>query len=183
MAKTLGYSLSSSMNLFEIMYLSSLSSNISVCTRVSNTCLTLNGLRLTVNRAGMRVASQSIACPEKFVCRSFSEGRIKDSNMEVTEDLYPRNFALESSIRVEEITWGLGDTTMLEDRVANSENTKQVISRKDCGPVDPSDSSAASTREELYHKLPEANVICKNQQFVICDVESAIGGEGMMMEE
>jgi hypothetical protein len=166
------------------MYLSPLSPNISVCTRVSNPCPTLNGLRLTVNWAGMRVASQSITCPEKFVCRSFSEGRIKDSDMEVTEDLYPRNFALESSIRVEESTWGLGDTTMLEDRVANSENAKQVISRKDCGAVDPSDSSAAaSTREELYPKLPEANVICKNQQFVICDVESAIGGEGMMMEE
>ena len=167
MAKTLGNSLSSSMNLFEIMYLSPLSSNISVCTRGSNTCPTLNGLRLTVNWAGFRVASQSITCPEKFVCRSFSEGRVKDSDMEVTEDLNPRNFALESSIRVEEITWGLGDTTMLEDRVANSGNAKQVISKKDCGPVDPSDSSAASTREELYHKLPEANVICKNQQFVI----------------
>jgi hypothetical protein len=135
----------------------------------------------------MRVASQSITCAEKFVCRSFSEGRIKDSDMEVTEDLlYPSNFAPESSMRVEEITWGLGDTPMLEeDRVANSEkNAKQVISRKDCGAVDPSDSSAAaSTREELYPKLPEANVICKNQQFVICDVESTIGGEGMMMEE
>lgn len=170
MAKTLGYSLSSSKgignstNLFEIMYLSSLSSNISVCTRVLSTWPTLNGSRMAVNWAGTTVARQSVTCPENFVCRSFSEGRIKDSDMEVTQGLYPRNFALESSIRVEENTWGLGDTTMLEDRVANSENAKQVISRKDCGPLDPSDSSAASTREELHHKLPEADILCKDNK-------------------
>lgn len=124
MAKTLGFSVSSSANLSQFAYLGFLSNSFAFV-HVSKCPI----LRLPLNWAAK--PSISVSCPEKVICRSSSTARVIDSEMDASPkpDFLggafpkPRVFASEARESSGEISWGLG-ATMLEDTV-ESENAKQ----------------------------------------------------------